>query len=277
MDRPIDFTYRDNRPTTAEFHSHSRYEVYYFHGGKCNYVIGSEMYVLQPGDLILMHGMTLHCPNPDPRVPYIRSIVHFDSGFVKEYLNRAFSAVLLKPFEELGNLRVRLEGEAREEVESLLAEMNRWYRHAGEFGYERFLLRFIDLLYAVTGSCRQPLAEAASPQTDPERHVRHAIRYMEKHFGEQLTMDDLETELHVTKHYLAKVFKELTGSTVFGYLYNRRINEAKLLFTLGGGLSVSEVCYRVGFKHLSHFSRVFKKMVGVTPEEFKKHALRKQA
>jgi AraC-like DNA-binding protein len=274
LDRPVDFSYKDAHPYISQFHSHPKYEIYYFHEGKCNYVIGSKMYVLQPGDLILMHGMTLHCPNPDPRWPYIRSLIHFDAGFVKEYMNRAYSAQLLKPFEELRNHRLRLEGSVREEVESLLADMNRCFRMGGVFSYERFLLRFMDLLYIVSDRCRQPLLEASMPQNDKERHVRNAIRYMEEHYGEELTMDDLERELHVSKHYLAKVFKELTGHTVFNYLYNRRINEAKVLLMLEHGMSVSEVCYRVGFKHLPHFSRVFKRTVGCPPEEYRKQVAR---
>jgi AraC-like DNA-binding protein len=274
LDRPVEFNYKDARPMNALFHSHPRYEIYYFHEGRCNYVIGSDMYVLQPGDLILMHGMTLHSPNPDPRSPYVRSIIHFESGFVKEYMNRTYSLQLLKPFEELSNHRLRLDGSGKEEVESLLADMHRCYRAGDDFYYERFLLRFMDLLYIVSNRCRQPLREAAMPQTDRERHVQNAIRFMEEHYGDDLTMDDLERELHVSKHYLAKLFKELTGNTIFTYLYNRRINEAKVLFMLENQVSVSEVCYRVGFKHLPHFSRVFKRTVGCPPEEYRRQVAR---
>jgi AraC-like DNA-binding protein len=274
LDRPVEFSFRDTHLYKAEFHSHPRYEIYYFHEGRCNYVIDSRIYVLQPGDLIVMHGMTLHCANADPRLPYVRSLIHFDPGFVKEYMNRVYSEALLKPFVELRNHLIRLEEGERSEVESLLKDMNRCYRAGEPFMYERFLLRFMDLLYIVSNRCRQPLLEAGTLQSDRERHVQKAIRYIEEHYDEELSMDELERELHVSKYYLAKVFKEVTGHTVFHYLYNRRINEAKVLFMLERGLSVSEVGFRVGFKHLPHFSRVFKRTVGCPPEDYRKQVLR---
>ncbi|WP_240420804.1 helix-turn-helix domain-containing protein [Paenibacillus periandrae] len=49
-----------------------------------------------------------------------------------------------------------------------------------------------------------------------------------------------------------------------------RINQARIEFVLDPNVSVTDVCFRVGFKHLAHFSRVFKELVGVTPVQYKK-------
>ena len=65
-------------------HSQSEYEIFYFHGGKCNYLIGNKLYALQPGDLIIMDGMTLHCANVDKRYAYSRTVLHFESLMSKK-------------------------------------------------------------------------------------------------------------------------------------------------------------------------------------------------
>lgn len=70
LQQPIEFTYRNDSPMPgAQFHSHAFYEMYYFQEGECNYLIGDKLMTLHPGDFILMHGMTLHCPNPSPEKP----------------------------------------------------------------------------------------------------------------------------------------------------------------------------------------------------------------
>jgi len=267
----VEFSYRTDRRIQMGFHSHPFYEIYYFHGGRCNYVIGPKVYTLRPGDLIIMHGMTLHTPNPDFREPYVRSILHFHPDFLGEYVNRRLAAQLLRPFEELRNGRAHT-GERRREVEALLEEMNAFYKAEGEAAYGRFLLRFFDLLYIVGELFRQPAGAAPAPRGDREAHVQRGIEFIEAHYAEDVTMERIERELHVSRHYLARLFKEWTGWTIFRFLYQRRINQAKTLFFLDNDLSVSDVAERVGFKHLSHFSRVFKRLEGVSPEAYRKRA-----
>jgi AraC-like DNA-binding protein len=269
--RPIELGYRRDQNPAMTFHSHPYYELFFFHSGRCNYVIGPNVYTLQPGDLILMHGMTLHTPNPDMREPYVRSMIHFQPEYLHGFLRQAYLAPLLKPFEELRNYRLQT-GARKDEVERLLADMAALYDAPGPHAYDRFLLRFADLLCVVSELCQAPMAADAGEavRSDRERHVQRVIDYIEAHYAEDFAMEDLERELHVSRHYLARVFKAWTGWTVFQFLYHRRINQAKTLFLLDGGLSVSEASERVGFKHLSHFSRVFKQWEGCAPEQYRR-------
>lgn len=48
-----------------DFHSHDTYEVYFFHSGRCKYMIGDEIHHLQENDIIIMDGLTLHRPYPE--------------------------------------------------------------------------------------------------------------------------------------------------------------------------------------------------------------------
>jgi AraC-like DNA-binding protein len=269
MRRPVDFNHKAAEPISSAFHAHTRYEIYYFHEGKCNYVIGPQVYSLQPGDLIIMHGMTMHSPNPAPSYPYIRSMCHFEPQFLMQYMNQASMSPLLKPFEELRNYRLHT-GSYRIEVENVLEEMGRLYDASNRLRYERFLLRFFDLLYIISDLCRQPMLSGYVPSSEKERHVQGVIEYIEKHFTEDISMADIERELHISKHYLARLFKEWTGTTIFNFLYNRRINQAKTLFIINDQLTVSEAAEQVGFKHLPHFSRVFRKSEGCPPDVYRK-------
>jgi len=267
----FNYTYRSTEAIEPVFHSHTHHEVYYFHEGKCNYLIGDQIYNLAPGDLILMYGMTLHCPKVDLDVPYIRSIIHFDPAVLRPYLEHPQAVPIMQPFEQFKNYRLCLRGEAKEEVERILFVMNNHEQRGDQVGASRLLLAFVDLLHFVYDQCLQPLREHREFPSDKERTVQNVIALLEDRFtDEDLNMDRLQRELHLSKSYLAKIFKEVTGVTIFEYVYRKRINEAKILFLLDTNLAVTEVSFQLGFKHLAHFSRLFKQHVGITPEKYKK-------
>ena len=92
-----------------DFHSHSWHEIFYFHGGECTYLIGNRVYRLEPGDLLLMYGMTLHRPTVPAGSPYMRSIIHFDPEPYRTLKPYSHEIPVLQPFEELRNYRLQLQ------------------------------------------------------------------------------------------------------------------------------------------------------------------------
>lgn len=202
------------------------------------------------------------------------SLCAFDCPF------RAFAAApllelpqalnVMEPFEELRNHRLRLRGEHKEESERLLAQMHVHQQRGDAIGSNRLLLAFVDLLYFIFGLCEQPLRERQEFSTDKEQTVQRIISLLEHSYTDDLHMEQLEERLHLSKSYIARLFKDVTGVTVFHYVYRRRINEAKIIFLMEPSVTVTEACYRLGYKHLAHFSRMFKQFVGVSPEQFKR-------
>ncbi|TFE28581.1 AraC family transcriptional regulator [Cohnella luojiensis] len=267
----FEYSYRSTGPFEPVFHSHTFYEVYYFHEGKCNYLIGDQIYNLSPGDLILMYGMTLHCPKIDPSVPYIRSIIHFDPAILRPYLELPQAVPIMQPFEKFKNYRLCLRGANKEEAERILVTMHGYQQRGDQVGAGRLLLAFVDLLHFVYDQCLQPLSEQREFPSDKEKTVQNVVALLEDRYADdELNMERLQKELHLSKSYLAKIFKEVTGVTIFEYVYRKRVNEAKILFLLHPGMAVTEVSFRLGFKHLAHFSRLFKRHVGSTPERYKR-------
>ncbi|MGV2643813.1 helix-turn-helix domain-containing protein, partial [Clostridium perfringens] len=106
--------------------------------------------------------------------------------------------------------------------------------------------------------------------SEKERHVQHVVSFVEENYMQDLTLEQIARDMHITKHYLSSLFKEVTGTTVVKYLYHRRINQAKILLRLHPHLSITEISQAAGFKHLSHFSRMIKAMLGTTPEYYRR-------
>jgi AraC-like DNA-binding protein len=270
--RPITVTYNEHYvPNTIGFHSHLHHEIYYFNGGTCNYLIGDKLYELAPGDLILMHGMTLHSPRVGPEGIYKRTTIHFDPDYVQGLAGPSFGLNLLQPFQELRNHRLRLAGKEREEMEQLLLRLLSLEALKETNAYRRLQAAFLELLLVIYGLCEQPMEALSEVVSDKTMHVQNMISFLEKNYMEDLHLEQLEDALHLSKYYLSKIFKEVTGVTIFDFLYQRRINQAKIWLLVDKKLSITDIGYQAGFKHPSHFSRMFKGLVGSTPEQYRRH------
>ncbi len=99
--------------------------------------------------------------------------------------------------------------------------------------------------------------------------VHKSINFIDHNFMNSITLEDTASKNGMSKFHFSRLFKEKTGLSFKEYLNIRRIHEAKKIFIIER-LNVSETCYKVGFNDQSYFCRVFKKLEGYTPSEFKR-------
>ncbi|WP_245602201.1 response regulator [Peribacillus kribbensis] len=99
-----------------------------------------------------------------------------------------------------------------------------------------------------------------------------AKEFIEKHFSESITLEQVAEYVELSPFYFSKLFKERFGMTFIDYVTDIRINKAKKEMT-DPGKSMKEICFSVGYKDPNYFSRVFKKMTGHSPSEFRKSVL----
>jgi AraC-like DNA-binding protein/ligand-binding sensor protein len=100
--------------------------------------------------------------------------------------------------------------------------------------------------------------------------ITQAKRFILDHQAEDLTLGQVARAANASSYYFCKMFKKATGLHFTQYLARVRIEKAKNLL-LNPNLRVSEIAYEVGFQSLTHFNRVFKKLVGESPTEYRKH------
>lgn len=93
--------------------------------------------------------------------------------------------------------------------------------------------------------------------------------FLDEHYSEKLSLESVASQFFIDKHYLAWLFKEQHGVTLVSYLQQVRITHAKrmLRFT---DKSIEEIGLECGIGELNYFSRVFKKLEGVSPSEFRR-------
>lgn len=98
--------------------------------------------------------------------------------------------------------------------------------------------------------------------------IRWSIRYLHTHYAERITLKDISQKVHLSASYFGKMFKEETGDTFVAYLNRVRIERSKELM-LRKRVRLTDVAQAVGFEEQSYFTRVFKRVVGVTPTRYR--------
>jgi len=120
----------------------------------------------------------------------------------------------------------------------------------------------------VTRPGRMPRGlERPSPATDPR--IRHVRALIEAALDEDLSLDRLARAAGIGAHALSAAFVRAVGTTPHRYVLERRVERAKLLL-LAGDVPMAEVALQTGFASQSHLASAFKRLVGVTPGEFRR-------
>ena len=105
--------------------------------------------------------------------------------------------------------------------------------------------------------------------TDIQNHtVRSAIHYMEKHYTENIGLQDVARHTRTSENHLSAIFKEESGLNFLTYLNAVRINQAARLMR-ETSMNIAEVSRASGFQTPSYFARMFRRFTGKTPSEFR--------
>jgi AraC family transcriptional regulator len=103
----------------------------------------------------------------------------------------------------------------------------------------------------------------------PRGRLRAVVEYIEEHLDAGPTLEQLAAVAHLSVYHFARQFKTATGLPPHQYVIARRVERAKQLLQGGGDISLAEVAAHAGFSDQSRFGHHFKRLVGVTPRQFR--------
>lgn len=255
--------------TSWPLHSHEGYEIYYFIEGVASYIIGDNIFQLLPGDMLIFEGQTLHRVNPDTEVPYVRSYINFLPSYLESLVPADLLDKLLTPFNNVNGKLIRWGAEEKEEIESIFTQIV-WEREKEKTGH-RFMVQayLAQLLTHIYRKSREMDPALVVPNaTQKEMYVHRILRFINDHYQENLSLDQIAGSLHLNKYYMCHCFKEVTGYTINVYLSKRRLDEAKKMLRTTD-LPIGQISDQIGFNSPIHFSRLFKQHLGVSPQAYR--------
>lgn len=248
-------------------HSHKRYEIYYLVDGERYFFIKDRSYLINKGDLVFINTFVLHKTSDTGRPDPETIIIEFDPGFIAN--NYLLSTTILDCLFS-NNPVLRLPLNKRQFVESLLRniiqEINK-----GDLGYELSIQSILQqlLVYAARNVTQNQLTK--TPHSNPTNiRIMEIVNYMNQNFPEGLSLESVGAAFQINPYYLSRLFRKVTGFTFIEYLNSLRIKEAQRLLR-ETDTKVITIANMVGFENQSHFGRVFKSIIGISPLQYRKN------
>ncbi|MHA6480884.1 AraC family transcriptional regulator [Paenibacillus sp. strain BS8-2] len=253
------------------FHYHQGIELLYVHEGEGSVILDQNVYPIQPGSLFLFRPYQLHYVRAlSEQSNYIRSIIHFEPNAVASGL-QVFGSLMtgMKRISKDGLTSQVFHGfGTRHPIEPLMTYYNKLLDQAtpeGRFSLKAALLTQMLVFLEAEGAY---LSDHAPLSSRSATHTEAILEWIELHFQEPFRLEQLASDIHLSKFHVSRLFREETGQTVTDYLLARRIQEACLM--LGSSdLSVETIGARVGWPIPSHFASQFRKWVGCTPTQYR--------
>ncbi len=264
MDSPYVNAHEDYSRTVdvVQLHSHTFHEILFCRSGNVQYMLGTERYRLQRGDVVVAPAGVSHQPLFLEKMvePYRRYVVWVSKNFVD-----IFGPMCDNSLEMIsGASLVRTAGTPWEkEMEGIFRKcckedlMQRPGYKAALCGEAMVLLVELSRAFASV----QPV-----PQEKPEL-IDEVTAYIENHLEDKITLEQTARRFLVSKSTVSHLFSQKLGVSFYRWVTRRRLIAAKNL--IQEGRTMEDVFEEVGFRDYTTFYKAFKKEYGISPSQYK--------
>lgn len=235
-------------------HFHEHYVIGFIESGRRHLSCKNKEYFVEAGDLLLFNPMDNHtCEQVDDRTLDYRCI-----NIKPEIMIKAVLEVTGKEYLPRFTQSVGFHSEQVTLLKDLhLAVMEEQQDFKKE---ETFLFLIEQLIDEYTQS------DVLSETADIKSELQVICDYLDQHYVERITLNELSLLSHKNKYSLLRAFVKHLGITPYRYLETVRINAAKKL--LEKGIEPIEAAMQTGFADQSHFTNFFKEFIGLTPKQY---------
>ncbi len=262
----VHYVYGKNtdRAYNDKLHYDTDLTIAYFKEMTGNIKIEGNTYDLASGDIIILNYDELHCVNIKSEFCE-RIILYLNESIYKKYnqeLNNLFEIFYNRKHGEDNLIRAKTVKEKGLDVlMGEIYEYSAWQNSVGEL----IALGKITQLLSKLKSKEFEYSESCCTNNSI---IDKVLKYISLHFTEELSCDSIAEQMHLSKYYLNRLFKETVGISIWNYIINRRILYFNELVRQNN--YIENACIQAGFNNYSNFYRIYKKRTGISPQEFKR-------
>lgn len=265
----VDFTESSKRHDMKVQQYHNAYELYLQISGARYLFLNDVCYNLKPGDLYILQPFEIHYTESRDSDHYGRYVMNFRSEHLDCVLTETERDLLMQKLEP-GVYHL-----CEEHLTCITQLLDQLGKNVDRTGFLTQKLQSACLLQVLLALCDMIrnggcARESISPDNVQPEIIR-AIRFLNLHYQEQLDLDSVSEQMHMSKYHFCRLFHQATGATFLEYLYNIRLSKVHQML-LQTQYPLSEIARRTGFTSTAHLSRVFHSIYHVSPREFRRGA-----
>jgi AraC-like DNA-binding protein len=256
-------------------HFHNEYEIYYLLEGERYYFIDNQTYYVKKGSMVFIDRNKIHKTAGANTHYHDRILIQFLEDDVGPLLSMAFDINIASFFSKhFGILELNDNGQRYVEnlIFGIIDEMRK--RHTSHEYLIRAKLAEL-LIFAIR--CKKgenTTFQVEIVKTEKHRKIHEIADYITQNYDTKISLEDLSKHFFVSKCYLSRIFKEVTGFTVNEYINIVRITKAQVLLE-SMEYSITEIAEMLGYDSITYFEKVFKKYIEKSPLKYRKKFAKK--
>ena len=235
-------------------HRHAEFlELLYIAAESGRYLVGNYEYAVTEGDFVICNANVSHGEDP------------FQEHHIQTYCLVLSGAKLELAEDE----RPILSLGKKNPVGELLPTIYHMFHK--QTGYSEVCRHFaLGIYFLLQRMLIERNANRKPTRRKREHLIYRVLDYLNEHYAEPLTLNHISEKFFISTSHLSHAFKKETGLAPMQYIMQRRIGEAQSLL-VETSLPIQEIEYMLGFTDSAHFSKMFKKCVGIPLKDYRKH------
>lgn len=266
----IDRVIRDYEFTMPTKHIHDEYEIYYLLEGERYYFIENQTYLIKQGNLIFVNKGQIHKTGVAGKSYHDRILIELKDEPFQSFLS-SISSLSLSEFFASNFGVVNLDACGQQFVKSQLFNIAEELHQKQPHYTTMVMMKLCHILIYVTRCCMKNSELPSENLANTAKHnkVSEVASYIMSHAENVKSLDDLSKRFYISKPYLSRIFKEVTGFTVSEYINIHRIQKAQQLL-LETDLSITEISALLGYESITYFEKVFSNFTETSPLKYRK-------
>lgn len=259
--------YNNNEYEDYPPHWHTPFEVIMPTENTYRAICGEQQYDLRTGDILIICPGTVHELFAPPQGVRIIFQANLAALGIREldFLSAMMSPAMLISRETHPSIH--------REVHDLMLQIRDDYLEGLPYPETAIYSHFLQIIVLIgrdyAGKAQKSIDATAPKQKEYLDKITQICSYINEHYTEDLTLEDIAERAGFSKFHFTRLFRQVTNTSFYKYLSQKRIAHAKELL-ISGKYSIMEVAYLSGFSSHGSFTRMFKLLTGSTPNEFRK-------
>lgn len=264
---PYQLFYKKN--TTAYpvgAHTHNAAELYLTLSDLPDVLLNDTVSRIPRGTLILIPPFCVHQLYHEKDVCYERYILNLDINWLENVLMSAQQELTSYLKQPDSPLILSLDDTQLNNLTQIMTELIPVLENPSIEIISKFFT-LLSTLDAIIQSANLNITQPATLISKSQKTVNEIIAFINEHLEENINLDDISSHFYLNKDYLSRLFMKHTHTSLGRYITIQRISKAQE--HLRNGMTVSQVSEKMGFSSYAYFFKVFKKMTGISPSQYR--------